>query len=77
MLASAALWANSAADNPDYDATARRVAALVQQVKPAVPLAWTRIPWVPSLAEARDISRRENRPVFLFALMGNLATGRC
>jgi hypothetical protein len=38
---------------------------------------WERIPWVGSLLEARRLSGKENQPVFLFTLDGNLETGRC
>jgi hypothetical protein len=54
-----------------------RVAERIQQAKPAAPMAWTRIPWVESLAQARDLGKQESRPVFLLSLEGNLALGRC
>ncbi|MBY0528464.1 MAG: hypothetical protein K2R98_34050 [Gemmataceae bacterium] len=56
--------------------TPERVAELVQKVKPREPMAWTRIPWVASLSEARRFSREEGVPVFLFAHEGNMQLGR-
>ena len=59
------------------DITPAQLADLVRQAKPKSPGAWTRIPWVDSLVTARAISRKEQRPVFLFALLGDLACNRC
>ncbi len=33
--------------------------------------------WVSSIVEARAISQKTNRPVFLFTYNGNINTGRC
>jgi hypothetical protein len=35
------------------------------------------IGWAPSIVEARAISQKTNRPVFLFMYNGNIDTGRC
>ena len=35
------------------------------------------IGWAPSIVEARAISQKINRPVFLFTYNGNIDTGRC
>ena len=49
----------------------------VQQLRESDANAWQRIPWTPSLLEARAASQRENRPLLLFSYEGNLETGRC
>jgi hypothetical protein len=54
-----------------------RVAKQVEKVKGSDTEAWKRLPWVPSLVEAKEAARKEGRPVFLFTLDGNLDTGRC
>lgn len=59
------------------DDVPKQVAALVQKVKPTEAVAWTKIPWVASLAEARAISQKEGVPVFLFAHEGNIGLNRC
>jgi hypothetical protein len=59
----------------DYDEA--WVARRVEQVRASDTTGWARIPWVASLTEARRISAREKKPVFLFTLDGNLETGRC
>jgi hypothetical protein len=41
------------------------------------PQAWTEIPWVGSLAQARRFAQQERRPIFLFTEDGDLSTGRC
>ena len=38
---------------------------------------WRRIPWTASLLDARQASKQENHPVFLFTHDGNIETGRC
>ena len=35
------------------------------------------IGWAPTILEARAISQKTNRPVFLFTYNGNIDTGRC
>lgn len=35
------------------------------------------IGWAPSIVDARAISQKLNRPVFLFTYNGNIDTGRC
>ncbi len=57
--------------------TAREIAERIKQLKPTEAMAWTKIPWVGSLAKARQVSRQEGCPVFLFSHLGNLGTGRC
>ena len=49
----------------------------IQQIKQSDATAWKSIPWTASLSEARALSQKENRPVFLFTHDGNLETGRC
>lgn len=49
----------------------------LQQIKQANSAAWKTIPWAATLTAAREQSRQENRPVFLFTHDGNLETGRC
>ena len=38
--------------------------------------AWRKIPWA-SLTRARQASKDEGAPLFLFTMEGNLETGRC
>lgn len=59
----------------DHDAA--WVQRRVQQIKDAEPTAWRRIPWTASLLDARQASRKEGRPLFLFTHDGNIDTGRC
>ena len=35
------------------------------------------IGWAPSIVQARAISQKINRPMFLFTYNGNIDTGRC
>ena len=35
------------------------------------------IGWAPTILEARAISQKTNRPMFLFTYNGNIDTGRC
>jgi hypothetical protein len=49
----------------------------VRQIKESDTQGWRKIPWTGSLLDARQISRKENQPIFLFTLDGNLDTGRC
>jgi len=37
---------------------------------------WARIPWVPSLEEAQQLSQSSGRPIFFFSMYGEL-DGRC
>jgi hypothetical protein len=48
-----------------------------RQVRESDTNGWRKIPWTPSLLEARRVSREEGRPVFLFTHDGNIETGRC
>lgn len=66
-----------AAEPPAFRVTPEEVAARLRQAKPDRPLSWTQIPWAGNLLEAREASRQEQCPVFLFSLDGNLASGRC
>jgi len=54
-----------------------RVLRLVQEVKQSDRREWRKIPWATSLVEARRLSQKEGRPVFLFTHDGNIETGRC
>jgi hypothetical protein len=63
----------NAGASPDADWIARRVAEIKQADAPAL----SRIPWAPSLLEARQMSQQQSRPVFLFSYDGSLDTGRC
>lgn len=65
------------AEPAPFRVTPEEVAARLRQAKPDRPLSWTQIPWTGGLLEARAASRREQCPVFLFSLDGNLASGRC
>jgi hypothetical protein len=38
---------------------------------------WKMIPWAGSLSQAREVSRREHRPIFVFTCHGSFLTGRC
>jgi len=49
----------------------------VKQIKESDTSAFLKIPWAPSLLEARKSAKDEGRPIFLFTLDGNLETGRC
>jgi hypothetical protein len=53
------------------------VATQIRQWKASDAKNWRAIPWQASLVEARRISQREGRPLFLLELDGNLDTGRC
>jgi hypothetical protein len=77
LAGSTLLSAGHAQEGDVRGITPEKVARLVKLARPGGPEAWTRIPWVASLAAAREISRKEDRPVFLFALLGNLARNRC
>jgi hypothetical protein len=48
-----------------------------REVRESDTRAWEKIPWAASLLEARRLSEKERRPVFLFTHDGNLETGRC
>ena len=65
------------AETPPFKVTPEEVAARLRQAKPDRPLSWTQIPWTGNLLDAREAGRREQCPVFLFSLDGNLASGRC
>ena len=56
---------------------ARWIAARVRELNQAAPEAWTQIPWVATLSEARQAAKREGRPIFLFTQDGDMSTGRC
>ena len=56
---------------------AKWVEQRLKQIKESASNAWRSIPWAPSLADARQLSAKEKRPVFLFTHAGNLETGRC
>ena len=73
MLVAGVLGSLALAQEPDEAWVTRRVAL----IRASDTTGWARIPWVASLTEARRISARENKPVFLFTLDGNLETGRC
>jgi hypothetical protein len=49
----------------------------VERVKQSDTNDWRRIPWTASLLDARQASKQENHPVFLFTHDGNIETGRC
>ena len=38
----------------------------IQRIKQSDSTAWKSIPWAASLSEARELSQKEQRPVFLF-----------
>jgi hypothetical protein len=49
----------------------------VDEVKQSDTSDWRKVPWAASLLEARKLSKKEDKPLFLFTLDGNLDTGRC
>jgi hypothetical protein len=49
----------------------------VKQIKESDTTGFLKVPWAPSLLEARKAAKDGRRPVFLFTLDGNLETGRC
>jgi hypothetical protein len=53
------------------------VANRVAEFRKGAKAGWSKIPWVGSLAEARQHAKAENAYIFLFTLDGNLAAGRC
>jgi hypothetical protein len=61
----------------EYRIISGRVAVAVENARAAELHEWKRIPWIDSLAKAREVSRAENCPLFLFAHNGNMGTGRC
>jgi hypothetical protein len=65
--------AAAAAEPPDADWVRKRV----DDVKQSDTSDWRKIPWAASLLEARKLSKKEGKPIFLFTLDGNLDTGRC
>jgi hypothetical protein len=54
-----------------------RIQQRVKEIKNSDTNGWRRIPWVTPLPEARAVSQREGRPIFLFTHDGNIETGRC
>jgi hypothetical protein len=47
-------------------------ASLREAIRPSArEMRWTEIPWVTDLWEGRRLSRREGRPIFLWAMNGN------
>jgi hypothetical protein len=69
LLAAAAGWAAE----PDE----AWVKGEVKRLNDSDPNLWKRIPWTPSLLEARQASQKEGRALLLFSYEGNLETGRC
>jgi hypothetical protein len=67
--------ASSAGAASEWDP--ERILRMVQEVKQSDTREWQKIPWTASLLEARQLSQKENRPVFLFTHDGNIDTGRC
>ena len=65
--------AAGAAEPRDADWVKKRV----DDVKQSDTSDWRKIPWAASLLEARKLSKKEGKPLFLFTLDGNLDTGRC
>jgi hypothetical protein len=59
------------------DRTEEWVTERARQIKDSDTTAWRRIPWAPALLAAREASRAEKKPLFLFAHDGNIDTGRC
>jgi hypothetical protein len=49
----------------------------IERIKKSADNRWEKIPWQPSLIEARKVSAKEKRPLFLFTMEGNVASGRC
>ncbi|HKA53974.1 MAG TPA: hypothetical protein VKJ47_09970 [Candidatus Binatia bacterium] len=57
--------------------TIESIAEKIQDLKQKEQTQWRTIPWARSLMEARALSRREGRPLFMFTYGGDLDTGRC
>lgn len=72
ILAVFALGTLVAAERDESDIKQR-----IAQIKDSDTGAWRKIPWTPSLLEARRASEREKQPLFLFTHDGNIETGRC
>jgi hypothetical protein len=49
----------------------------IERVRDSADRRWEQIPWVPTLTEALEQSKREKLPVFLFTMEGNIRSGRC
>ena len=65
--------ATTRAAGPDESWIKKRV----DYVKRAEINGWRKIPWVATMLQARKLSAREKKPVFLFSHDGNIETGRC
>lgn len=63
----------SRAAGPDESWIKKRV----DYVKRAEINGWRKIPWVSTMLEARKLSVKEKKPLFLFSHDGNIETGRC
>lgn len=77
MLTAGLAAGDGSAGDPADGVTAGRVDDLAARAKPAAPEPWEAIPWAPSLSEARAAGRREQCPVFLFHLQGDMGRNRC
>jgi hypothetical protein len=60
-------------DGDDVEATRRAI----EQIRASADRRWEQIPWVPTLTEALEQSKREKLPVFIFTMEGNIRSGRC
>jgi hypothetical protein len=57
--------------------TPERIQARIREIRDSDTTGWRKIPWTPSLLDARKASRQEEQPLFLFTHEGNIDTGRC
>jgi hypothetical protein len=76
MLAALACWLAPAAVRA-ADSDESWIKQRVEALKKAEINGWRKIPWVSTMLEARRLSLKENKPVFLFSHDGNIETGRC
>lgn len=72
LVAVLAVAAGAAADREEAS-----IAKQIERLKKSEVNGWRKIPWTPSLLEARRASEREKQPIFLFTHDGNMDTGRC
>jgi hypothetical protein len=57
--------------------TPERIQARIREIRDSDTIGWRKIPWTPSLLDARKASQTEKQLLFLFTHEGNIDTGRC
>jgi hypothetical protein len=73
LLVLAVASASGQSGDDEVEATRRAI----ERIRNSAEHRWEQIPWVPTLTEALEQSKREKLPVFLFTLDGNMRSGRC